>query len=390
MKGRVIVLDQPEDRGFAAALVVDGRLEDLLLDPKNGDRRPMAGDICVVRVARKLPKSGAFCEMISGEGYLRDARGVREGELILAQVQSLPEPGKAVTLTTRVLYKGPRVILTPGAPGVNVSKKIGNASERERLQAAVKARFDGEALPAGIPGRADGMGAIVRTEARGAAPEQLAREIDVLFGRQSNMLALLNVRRELFNGFPGSSYNLALRDWLLPVAEAVVMPPALAKIVTKRHGREDLGPFDFYGDERFIPLVQPDPAPFDAFGIWDEIERLKSPEIALGDASMVIEPTRALVAVDVNTGADFSPAAGLKTNLAVARELPRQLRLRGLGGKIAVDFAPMPKQNRRTLEEALAKAFRADPVETALVGWTALGLFEMQRKRERWPLMELL
>ena len=50
-----------------------------------------------------------------------------------------------------------------------------------------------------------------------------------------------------------------------------------------------------------------------------------------------------------------------------------------------VDFAPQPKKDRRMLEEALRKAFRADPVETALVGWTSMGLYEMQRKRERRP-----
>ena len=59
---------------------------------------------------------------------------------------------------------------------------------------------------------------------------------------------------------------------------------------------------------------------------------------------MMIEPTRALVAVDVNTGPDTSPAASLKANIAAARDLPRQLRLRGLGGQVVVDFAPMPKK----------------------------------------------
>lgn len=390
MKGRVIVLDSPEDRASAVALMVDGRLEDLLLDPKKGDRRLMPGDICIVRVARKLPKSGAFCKMESGEGYLRDAKGVQEGDLILAQVQSLPEPGKAVTLTQRVLYKGPRVILTPGAPGVNVSKKIGNAAERERLQAAVAARLQDDDTPAGIAGRSGELGAIIRTEARGADPVDLGREIDILLDEHLHLAALLRANQGPFNGGQGSPHNLALREWLFPWPDAIVATPNIATALKSTEGRGQFRPREFYGDSRFVSIVQPDPAPFDAFGIWDEIIALKSPTVPLGDASMVIEPTRALVAVDVNTGADFSPAAGLKTNLAVARELPRQLRLRGLGGKIAVDFAPMPKQHRRTLEEALAKAFRADPIETALVGWTSLGLFEIQRKRERWPITELL
>jgi len=390
MKGRVIVLEIPEDRPLAAALVVDGRLEDLILDPKKGDRRPMAGDICVVRVTRKLQKSGAFCEMVSGEGYLRDASGVKEGEFILAQVQSLPEPGKAATLTTRVLYKGPRVILTPAAPGVNVSRKIGNVAERERLQATIEAIFDREEMPGGIRDRADGMGAIIRTEARGADPAALAKEVSCLLGQHAAAMSCLNVHERVFASPRGIAEAVALRDWLFPVPDTIIASPRTAKRLTRNQEPGMHGLSEFYGDDRFIPLVQSDPSPFDAFGLWDEIERLRSAEVPLGDASMVIEATRALVAVDVNTGADFSPAAGLKTNLAVARELPRQLRLRGLGGKVLVDFAPMPKAQRRGLEDALAKSFRPDPIETALVGWTTLGLFELQRKRERWPLADLL
>ena len=149
-------------------------------------------------------------------------------------------------------------------------------------------------------------------------------------------------------------------------------------------------PFNIWGDDRLAKRIGSEPDPFEAAGVHDAIEALKSPTVSLDGASMIIEPTHAIVAIDVNTGADFSPAAGLKANLAVARELPRQLRLRGLGGQIVIDFAPMPKQHRRALDQALKSAFRDDPVETALVGWTQLGLFEIQRKRERRPLHEVL
>ena len=144
--------------------------------------------------------------------------------------------------------------------------------------------------------------------------------------------------------------------------------------------------------------VNPDPdevvnqdGSFDDMGVWDHIERLKRPRVSLPDgASMMIEPTSALIAVDVNTGSDFSLGAGLKANLAVARELPKQLALRGLGGQIVIDFAPSPKKDRRTIESALNAAFRKGGIDTIIVGWTKLGNFELQRKRERMPLTELL
>jgi Ribonuclease G/E len=64
------------------------------------------------------------------------------------------------------------------------------------------------------------------------------------------------------------------------------------------------------------------------------------------------------VAVDVNTGADTSLAAGLKANIALARDLPRQLRIKGLGGQITLDLAPMPKKDRRGFETVLNREFR--------------------------------
>ena len=86
----------------------------------------------------------------------------------------------------------------------------------------------------------------------------------------------------------------------------------------------------------------------------------------------------------------MSLAAGIKANMACARALPRALRLRGLGGQITLDLAPMPKKDRRPFETALRQAFRADDVETTLVGWTPLGHYELQRKRARMPLAEVL
>ncbi|MGC1487784.1 MAG: ribonuclease E/G, partial [Albidovulum sp.] len=76
--------------------------------------------------------------------------------------------------------------------------------------------------------------------------------------------------------------------------------------------------------------------------------------------------------------------------IAAARELPRQLRLRGLGGQILVDFAPMPKRDRATLDQQIRAAFKGEAAETSLAGWTPLGNFEIQRKRDRIALTDLL
>ena len=115
------------------------------------------------------------------EGFLKDARTVKEGDRLLDQVVSLPEPGKAVTLSTRILYKGPRLILTPGAPGINVSRRIGNEAERARLVEAVEA-------PISAPDYADipDLGVIVRSAAKAEDAEKLAREFRWLCAKATN------------------------------------------------------------------------------------------------------------------------------------------------------------------------------------------------------------
>ena len=345
MKGRVLVLGTD-----AAALMVDGRLEDVLVGPGGSNAMPSVGNICVVRIARKLPQGGAFCEMAGGEqGFMREAKGLAQGSVVLAQVASLPEPGKAVTISSRILYKGAYLIHTPGASGINLSRQIRKPEERERLQKIA----DGLDVPDG--------GLIVRTGAIGAEAAAISDELKALLARRAACEAAL-AAGNVWCGDDGHPVRVALRDWMTPRPDQVIAGEGLAEGA----------------------LIEADP--FEAGGVWDALDEVRGIEVALPSAgSMAIEATRALVAVDVNTGRDFSPAAAAKANREAVAELPRQLRIRGLGGQIAVDFAPLPKKARRDMEAALRAAFGRDAVETSLVGWSGLGMYELQRKRERRP-----
>ena len=367
MKGRVLAIARQASGGHIAALLQDGKLDDLLIDPPSPGHPPAVGAICVVRITRKLPKAGAFCEMAGGaEGFLRDARAVSAGALQLVQVTSLPEPGKAVTLTSRLLFKGPRLILTPHAPGVNVSRRIGNTAERDRLTACVSGALANQNAP-------EGCGVIVRSAARNADEDLLISELGLhltAWNRAKDRLDAGN----LYTGTEGGALSTVLTSWLDPIPDQVLCTPNLWP-----EADNDLYPLHPGLDARTINEQDP----IEASGADEELRLARGPTVPIAGGRMSLEGTRALVAVDIDTGADFTPAAGLKVNLAAARELPRQLRIRGLGGLVVVDFAPMPKQHRRTLEEALRKAFRSDPIETALVGWSPSGLFELQRKRER-------
>ncbi|MEM9061476.1 MAG: ribonuclease E/G [Pseudomonadota bacterium] len=349
-----------------AALVIDGRVEDILPSPPEG--QPHIGAIMSARVDRQISGQNAAFVTLPGalQGYLREAKGLKSGDAVRVMVTGLPEDGKAVPVSHRILLKGRGVILTPGRPGVNVSRQIRDPDLRARLAAAV-VQPDDE------------TGVIIRSAAREIDEAALMAEC-----------AALSARLAGSDGAATSAHPMlaeALRDWTDPLPEIIACPTEL-----EDHLDWERDPGALHHDPDLADALRfGDGDPFDHFGVWDEIEKLKSPRSDLPSGGwMAIETTRAMVTVDVNTGEQFTGGAGMTANVEAARELPRQLRLRGLGGQVIVDFAPMKKQHRKKIEETLKQAFRRDPIETTLAGWTPLGNFELTRKRERRHLLECL
>lgn len=342
MKGRVIVLDQVDGRE-AAALMVDGELMDLRLDPFD-DMPPGPEAILRGIIDRPLKgQGGALVRLPGGNGFLRQAKGLAAGSPVLVQVIGVAEPHKAPPVATRVLFKSRYAIVTPGAAGTNVARSIRDDEERDRL--TLIAHEAGESA----------HGLILRSAADGVDEDSLADDIHAMRDLADAVLADTDGGVEVLVDAP-SAHQIAWRDWSLPEPDEVIDRPGC----------------------------------FEDLGVLDAVDAVLEPQVALpAGASAMIEPTAALVAVDVNTGPDGSAAAGLKANLALIRDLPRQLSLRGLGGQITLDLAPMPKKERRGVEEALRRAFKADGSDTVLAGWTPLGNYELQRKRDRWPLRQL-
>jgi Ribonuclease G/E len=338
MKGRMIVLDHLKNRE-AAALLVDGRLDDLLIDDPD---TPRQGAIYRAICDRPLKgQGGMMLRLPEGAAFLRQAKGLSPGQSLLVQVTGVAEPGKAVPVTDRVLFKSRYAIVTPGAPGLNVSRLITDDEERDRLLAIADEVMEGP------------FGLILRSSCQGAEAEEVAEDV-------ADMLALATA---VMGDADGKE------------------PEALT---------EGDGPHVMAWREWSAATVVTEPGGFLREGVMDQIDALNAAFVDLGEGSMYVEPTRAMVAVDVNTGGDTSQAAALKINLAAARALPRALRLRGLGGQVTVDFAPMSKAHRKQVEQSLRNSFNNDPIETSLVGWTPMGLFELQRKRERTPLGRVL
>lgn len=335
MKGRTIILDHLGDTEVAAYLV-DGKLDDLLIDDVDSPRQ---GAIFRAICDRPIKgQGGMMLRLPDGEtAFLRAGKGLSPGQPLLVQVTGHSEAGKAVPVTDRVLFKSRYAIVTPGKPGLNISRQITDEDTRDTLRAIAHEVFDSE------------HGLILRSSCEGADAAEIAEDI----------IAMLQLADAVLEDATGTD------------------PEAL----TEGDGPHTIAWREWTG----ASTVVTEPGSFETHGVLDQLAALAGDLVPLGEGTMYVEPTRALVAVDVNTGNDTSHAAALKTNLAAARALPRALRLRGLAGQITVDFVSMSKTHRKQLEQSLRAAFKNDPIETSLVGWTPMGLYELQRKRERPP-----
>ncbi|NOE32189.1 MULTISPECIES: ribonuclease E/G [unclassified Ruegeria] len=339
MKGRTIVLDHIEDRE-AAALMVDGKLDDFLIAAD----APTPGTIYRARADRPVKgQGGMFLTTPDGPAFLRQVKGLAPGALLLVQVSGYAEQGKAIPVSNRILFKSRYAIVTPEAPGLNISRSIRDDDTRDQLLEIAHEQMGDS--PYGL---------ILRSCCAGADADDIAEDISAMLAQADQVMNDDGTETEVLSEGDGPHF-LAWRDWTDP-----------AEVVTQAGG-------------------------FESHGVLDALDMARGTSEPLpGGGHLYVEPTRALVAVDVNTGSDTSLAAGTKANFACAKLLPRALRVRGLAGQITLDLAPMPKKDRRGFESALRAAFKSDPDETILAGWTPLGHFELQRKRSRLPLAEIL
>jgi len=341
VKGVAVAVD-----AGAAALLVDGRLEDFLFDvpPGGPPDAPAPETILRGRVDRVAPQIGAaFLRLPGGaRGWLRDP-GAKPGAWRVAQVARWADPGKAAPLTDRPVLKGRLALVTPGAPGANVARGVKGHAARARLEALAAA------VAAPLP---PDVGVVLRSAAAEADAAAVAAEVAQLAADWAAALATPGEDPAVLRPAPGPAARAA-RDWPAPDA----------------------------WDDR--------PDAFERLGVWDALQALRSPVVDLPrGAWMTVEATGAGVMVDVNTGEDFAKGAAQAANEAACAELPRQLRLRGLGGLVYLDLAPIRKGARQGVDNALRRAFADDPVETQAVGWTPAGAVELQRKRERRPLRD--
>lgn len=298
MTGRQILLDHMGDRQ-AAALVEDGKLHDLFLETD----LPAPGTIYRAVADRPMKaQGGMFLKTPDGSAFLRQVKGLAPGQTLLVQVSGFAEEGKATPVTSKLLFKSRYVIVTPDAPGLNISRSIKDDDRRDALLQIIREGLDPFEY-----------GMILRSSCADADDEDILEDAQNMLGLAGAVLTDQDGAPELLVE-ADNPHTLGWREWTAP-----------ADVVT------EVGCFETHG-------------------VLDMIEDLQSPAVRIEGGHYYVEPTRAFVTVDVNTGKDTSPAAGIKANIAMARDLPRQLRLRGLGGRLLLIPPRCPRKIAKLLK----------------------------------------
>jgi len=403
MKKEIVVMSRPQET--RVALLEGGRLSEIFIERET--QRSVVGNIYHGRVTRVLPgMQSAFVEIgVERDAFLyvadalegldenllspeEQARAQRiedkldPGEAVLVQVVKEPLGQKGARITSHVSLPGRYLVFMPTVEHVGVSRKISDEEERRRLKTLLKQ----------IRAERGGGGFIARTAGQGRSLEDFERdarylvktwdEVRALASRQSPPAVL---HREL------SLVQRLLRDILNGEIERITLDSE----------REFQKTLDLVGE------LQPDLLPrvcfhtrresvFEEHSIQAELERALVPKVWLESGGyIVINPTEALVAIDVNTGRNVGKErledTILETNLEAAREIVRQIRLRDLGGILVVDFIDMEeRKSRKRVMQALEEELRRDRAPSKLLQVSEFGLVVITRKRVKQSLERTL
>lgn len=299
---------------------------------------------------------------------------LKKGQEVVVQVTKEGIGTKGPTLSTYVSLPGRCLVLMPSLPKCGVSRKIEDSKERRRLKRIVRELDE--------TGQG-GIGFIVRTAGVQKSLADLERDRDYLKKIWEMVAQRLKVTRAPALLYQESDLVLkAMRDLFTPdIAEVVVdsedvfmrIKDFADKLMPHMADRIRL-------HEQTTPL-------FHSFGIEKEVEALYQPKVDLqSGASIVIDQTEALVAIDVNSG-KFKPGADLeetayRTNMEAIPDIVRQLRLRDLGGLIIIDFIDMAaEKHRRGIERRLIEALRGDRARIKVGRISPFGMLEITRQR---------
>ncbi len=305
---------------------------------------------------------------------------IQRRQVLLVQVVKEERGNKGAALTTYLSLAGRYTVLMPNSShGGGISRKISSSGDRKRLKQVVSDLK----LP-------KSMGLIVRTAGLSRTKPEIKRDFDYLARlwdeiREKTLAstapALIHSDSDLIKRAIRDIYNKEIEEVVVEGEEGYKSARAFMKLLMPSHVRR----VKTYSDP--VPLFQ-------RFGAEDQLRAMYDPMVQLKSGGyLVINPTEALVSIDINSGRSTKEhgieATALSTNLEAAKEIARQLRLRDMAGLVVIDFIDMEyNSNIRKVEKAIKEALKNDRARIQVGRISGFGLMEMSRQRLRTGVLE--
>ena len=305
---------------------------------------------------------------------------IQRRQVVLVQVVKEERGNKGAALTTYLSLAGRYCVLMPNTShGGGISRKINNAGDRKRLKSIIADLK----LPTS-------MGCIVRTAGLSRTKPEIKRDFDYLARlwdeiREKTLSAtapsLIHSDSDLVKRAIRDIYNREIEEVLVEGANGYTAAKNFMKLLMPSHSKR----VKSYADPVSL---------FQRYGVEDQLSAMYSPEVQLKSGGyLVINPTEALVSIDINSGRSTREhgieATAVKTNMEAAAEIARQLRLRDMAGLVVIDFIDMDRSgNVRKVERAMRDALKNDRARIQVGRISSFGLMEMSRQRLRTGVLE--
>ncbi|MBL0224327.1 MAG: Rne/Rng family ribonuclease [Geobacteraceae bacterium] len=297
---------------------------------------------------------------------------LRRGQELLVQVEKDERDHKGSALTSYISLPGRYMVIMPGSDSSGISRKVEQEGERKKL----KEIMAGMNIP-------EGIGYIIRTEAVGRSAEELQKDLDNLLGMYEGIkqsAAEIKGAGEVYQD--RGLIIRSIRDYFSDDIDEVLVDSKEAYREAKEFFRESMPKC-----EKLVKLHKEKRPIFSRFQLEEQIDQIYEKRVALpSGGSLIIEPTEALVSIDVNSGKSSGERGiedtAFKTNMEAAEEVARQLRLRDLGGLIVIDFIDMREnKHNHEVEKTLKQALKMDKARVNLGRISEFGMLEMSRQR---------
>ncbi len=305
---------------------------------------------------------------------------IRRRQVLLVQVVKEERGNKGAALTTYLSLAGRYCVLMPNtAHGGGISRKISSAADRKRLKTIMA---DMKLPPS--------MGCIVRTAGLQRTKTEIKRDFDYLARLwdeirektlQSSAPALVYGDSDLMKRAIRDIYNKDIDEVIVEGDDGYRQAKDFMKLLMPSHAKK----VKHYSDA--VPLFQ-------RAGVEEQLSAMYHPVVQLKSGGyLVINPTEALVSIDINSGRSTREHSieqtATATNLEAAQEIARQLRLRDMAGLVVIDFIDMDhSSNVRKVEKAMKEALKNDRARIQVGRISAFGLMEMSRQRLRTGVLE--